>query len=151
MPTLFATAGASPTASPAAAAPVSASMSVADSAALLRLEQEWTAALASGDVPALTRLLADDYAGTDSAGRRQGKADLIAAVRAAPPVPPSAIDEAEVRFIADGVAVITGRLTQSLTLRGESIAIQSRFTDTVVKRGGLWKLTASHISRIPGQ
>ena len=135
----------------AAAAPPAAAVPVADSAALLQLEQEWTAALAAGDAPMLNRLLADDYAGTDGAGRRQVKAGLIAAVRIAAPAPPGVIDEAEVRFIADGVAVVSGRLTQSIPLRGESIAIQSRFTDTFVKRSGLWILAASHISRTPVQ
>ena len=51
----------------------------------------------------------------------------------------------------DGAAVVSGRLTQSIALRGESIPVRSRFTDTFVKRGAAWKLASSHISRLPGQ
>lgn len=113
-----------------------------------RLEQALGQALRAGDAAAYGGMLAGDYAVTTATGELLTWDQEVARVKAG-----------EMRFgkleIGDLAArrfgktvIVTGRASQSATLRDKEASGEFRFTRVWIKRKGAWKAVAAHYTRI---
>jgi ketosteroid isomerase-like protein len=118
---------------------------------LLQLERDWEQATAKNDAAALERILAPEFASTDSDGRLVTRAELFER-RKSGRVKFTAFtqDDYKVQVIGD-TAIVTGRSTSKLTRDGKDLNERERFTDTFVRRNGRWQAVATHSSRVPAQ
>ncbi|MGA2361653.1 MAG: nuclear transport factor 2 family protein [Candidatus Aminicenantales bacterium] len=115
---------------------------------LLKLEQEWTNALVKADWAFLNRILADDWVITDIDGSVTTKAQDLASLKSGELVISSMVaDDMKARVYGDA-AVVTGRNTLKGTDKGKDVSGQERWTDTWIKKAGLWQCVATHASTI---
>jgi ketosteroid isomerase-like protein len=116
---------------------------------VVKLHQDFLAAVMSGNAEAVKRFLADDYVGINVTGAMDNKAQAIANTKPAPASAPKVeakpYGETKTRFYGD-TAVTTGGLTFSST----AINHNWRYTSVAVKRQGQWQF-ASIQSTIVGQ
>ncbi len=115
------------------------------------LEKSWSEAVVKRDVPAIDRILADDYVLTTPEGRLVTKAQIIESFRA--PADPSyvlkSIDLAEmtVRFFGE-TALVSSRFTLNAEADGAVVATPFRHSDVFVRRHGAWRCEARQATRI---
>ena len=110
----------------------------------MRLYEEATG---RNDVPALGRILADDFVFTSSRGIVVTKAQELSDISSGRMKAESAaIDDVKVR-LRSNMAVVTGLATLSGVWRGQDFSGSYRVTATWVKESGLWRLLAIHSSR----
>lgn len=107
------------------------------------LENEWTLANINADKKALDRILADDYVGTSSDGKRQGKAEYINTIVRDTVTEKWEFNELQVTLNGDR-ATLTGVVR--FTVRQQDLPY--RFTDKFVWRDGRWQATGSEVSQI---
>ncbi len=121
-----------------------------DEAAIRKLEQDWFAALAKGDVAAMdSAVLNDDCMMIDPFGQIFNIRQLHADVKSgAYTVSSCHIDEMKVVVYGDA-AVVFGLETEKSKYKGEDSSGQYRFTDTWVKRNGRWVCVATANVRVP--
>lgn len=109
----------------------------------------YDAAQVKGDRAELERLVADDYVLANSSGVVQSKADLIRDYTAPGfKLDPFKIQEPVEKVLGDtallgGMAEITG------TDGGQAYRMKLRFVDVWAKRGGVWRVVYSHVTRVP--
>jgi hypothetical protein len=112
------------------------------------LEAAWSRSVASGDSDVPARVLAEDYAGIGSSGRRMTKAEMAAQPpRTAEFISFSANDYVRVRFFGN-VAVNQGRDTVR-TKDGHISHLV--WTDTWLKRGGTWQIVQSQDAEVEAE
>ena len=120
-----------------------------DTAALLKLEQDWANAVAKHDVAFIERVEADNYVYTDAAGNVGHKADDLATARAGD-VKIDAFKLAAMKVELHGdTAVVTGETTLAGSDHSGTLAGTYRWTDTFVRRpGGSWQAVASQATTV---
>jgi uncharacterized protein (TIGR02246 family) len=116
---------------------------------LINLENEWGEAVVKRDTASFDRILADDYIGIfDGSVFAATKAQYIEYVKSMKEEMSSFVsDEWKVGVYGDA-AVVMARVTVKMRLAGKETTIQSRFTDTWIKRDGRWQCVAGHNSTI---
>ena len=117
-----------------------------------KLEREWLDAYEHHDGAAMNRILADDFTITNSNGTVQTKADIMKMLGSPRPAtaPFFTFSTEDVQARVDGDKVIlSGRVLQKGERDGQQMAMQSRYSDTYVKRQGRWQVVASQLTRIP--
>jgi ketosteroid isomerase-like protein len=118
---------------------------------LLKLEQQWGDALVKPDLTFLDRIMAEDYMFTSPLGEVLTKAQMLAELKSGEDVVSSVVNhDMKVRIYGDA-AVVTGHSTFKETVKGIDISGEYRWTDTWIKRGGLWRCVADHASRVAGK
>lgn len=93
------------------------------------------------------KILADDFQGTSTLGKRTTKADEV---NDTPDATQCKLDEAKVRFFGDNIALIYG--AESRFKKGEDGSDKKLcqvWTDTWLKRDGKWQIVAAQDTRIP--
>jgi CubicO group peptidase (beta-lactamase class C family) len=117
-----------------------------------KLEREWLDAYEQHDVGSMDRILADDFKLTQSDGRTQSKADIMAELKAARDgahaEPKFSTDEVQSRVEGDAV-ILTGRFIQRMERDGQTTTMTARYTDTYQKRAGRWQVVVSQLTPIP--
>ena len=114
---------------------------------LKRLENEWLNAYLRGDKETFDRIVADGFTRTDESGKFATKAEERKLVQP----PPASVDasltneDMQVRVYGNA-AIVTGRIVSKVQ---GTLNFQSRFTDTFIRRQGLWQVVARHYSRVP--
>jgi hypothetical protein len=108
---------------------------------LTDLEHEWTVANINADKQKLDRILADDYAGTSSEGRTQGKAEYLRTIERDTTTEKWEFDDLKVSLKGDR-ATLTGIVR--FRIRNQDVAY--RFVDKFVWRDGRWQATASEVT-----
>jgi uncharacterized protein (TIGR02246 family) len=117
---------------------------------VLKFEQDWAQAYAKADVKTLDRVMLPDFTLTDTRGNVTTKEQELAEVRDSVAKYEHLIQrEMHVRFYGPDMAIVIGRTAIKLDLRGKVIDTEVAFTDTLVRRNGLWYAAAGHTSR-PG-
>jgi len=117
-----------------------------------KLEREWLDSYEQHDAAAINRILADDFTITNSNGSVQTKADIMKMLGSPRPAtaPSFTFSTEDVQARVDGDKVIlSGRVLQKGERNGQQMTMQSRYTDTYVKRQGRWQVVASQLTRIP--
>jgi ketosteroid isomerase-like protein len=117
---------------------------------VLKFEADWAQAYAKADLKFLDRAMLPDFTLTDTRGTVTTKEQELAEVRDSVAKYEHLIQhEMKVRFYGSDMAVVIGRTAIKLDLRGKVIDTEVAFTDTLVRKGGLWYAAAGHTSR-PG-
>ena len=104
-------------------------------------ERAWGQAYVHGDVAAIDRLLADDFIGVDTRGKRYDKASVLTDVRTLPYTTSDDVTNIVVRFYGD-TAVAQGD-EHEVGPAPEKLPIERVFTDTWVKLNGQWRIVAA--------
>ncbi len=123
--------------------PAAAADRAADEKVILKLENDWTAAVRARDVAALSAILAEDWVGNGQFGsstRAQALADLKSGDQKIESL--SAPHDMKVRFFGD-VAVVTGASEEKSSWKGKDTSGNWVWTDVWVKRNGKWQAVAS--------
>lgn len=113
---------------------------------LTELEHEWTVANINADKKKLDRILADDYVGTLSDGKPQGKAEYLRTAKRDTVIQKWNFEDLQVSLRGDR-ATLNGTLR--LEIKNEQGQMQNlafRFTDKFVWRDGRWQATASVVT-----
>lgn len=110
-----------------------------DTQQLLELEQRWLVAGERRDIPALQKILADDFVDVSYQGKLRSKADHLATTLA-PGKSRQTLEELKVRLYGD-TGIVNG-LDQVVTADG-SATYEIRFTDVFVKRDGRWQAVSA--------
>lgn len=108
-------------------------------------------AFKQGDLPALEQLLAPEFTlvGTDSAV--QSRAQAISEVQAGEPRYEVFQNHGMTARVYGEAAVVQGITSLKGTAGGRPFAVDVRFTDTLVRSQGRWRLVVSHVTRIPAK
>jgi ketosteroid isomerase-like protein len=119
------------------------------------LERAWSAAYQQHDLPAIERLLAEEYVGIDGRGVMSTRADEIEEARARPADAPHSpmeilaeqISDVKARLYGETAVVTALNTVTARTPDGES-TIRYRRSTVWVRRGGRWQCVHFHASRI---
>lgn len=119
-----------------------------------RLERQWLDAYEQRDAAAMDRIVADDFSITHADGSVQTKTQIMEMLKSPRPAGGPAFtfstEDVQARAYGDTV-ILTGRLMQRGERNGQQVTMQSRYTDTYVKRQGRWQVVASQLTRLPQQ
>jgi ketosteroid isomerase-like protein len=108
-----------------------------------KLEQQWLDAAAVPDLPALRKLLADNFMGTSFGEGVLSKSDVVPADETpANHMPKSMLRDSTVRIFGD-TAVLMGSVEMQVPQKPESI----RMTTVFQKHGDGWQVIAVHMSK----
>jgi ketosteroid isomerase-like protein len=118
---------------------------------VLAVEREFFLSLTNCDLPALDRLLTDDFSLVALNGAILDRSSLLAALKSGQlkfeviqPV------EFTVRFY-QSTAVVTGRTEMSVHSGETPFNFRSRYTHVYVEQGGKWQLAAAQGTPIPAE
>ena len=127
------------------------SSSSADEIQVRQLERAWNQAEAKQEIGAVDNLLADSLAYTDYDGSFMNKKEYMKWVVAPDQKADHLYDEGLNVHVYGNAAVATGIYRESGTNRGKPYVIRARFTDTWIKRNGVWLCVASQSTLIPSK
>lgn len=115
---------------------------------MIASEAKWANSACSPQ-PDLQAVIADDFQGTSTSGRRYPKADAIAS----DPKPQSRdcqLGDVKVRFFGDSIAIAYGAESRIARDKDGTEARRCQvWTDTWLKRNGLWQIIAAQDTVIP--
>jgi ketosteroid isomerase-like protein len=123
----------------------------ADEIQIRQLERAWNQAEAKQEVKEVASLLADTLAYTDYDGSFMNKSEYLKWVAAPQQKADHLYDEGQTVKVYGDAAVVTGIYRETGTNKGKPYVIRSRFTDTWIKREGVWLCVASHSTLIPSK
>jgi len=114
------------------------------------LERNYAEAVIRQDVPALERILADDFIATSSRGELRNKGQEIDDIKPSPDYVMKGfdLDDVSVRVFGD-TAIATGRSTLKASYKGRDSISLFRYTRVYVKRKGKWQVVSQQLTRIP--
>ena len=109
---------------------------------LSEIENEWTVANINADKRKLDYILADDYVGSTSDGKAQGKAEYIRTIERDNTIEKWAFEDLEVALRGDR-ATLSGRLR--IQIKGQEAVFS--FVDKFVWRDARWQAVGSEVAR----
>ena len=123
----------------------------ADEIQVRQLERAWNQAEMKQEVGAVDNLLADSLVYTDYDGTFMNKKEYMKWVVAPDQKADHLYDEGLNVQVYGNAAVATGIYRETGTNKGKPYVIRSRYTDTWIRRAGVWQCVASHSTLIPGK
>jgi ketosteroid isomerase-like protein len=123
----------------------------ADEIQIRQLERAWNQAEAKQEVKEVSNLVDDTLVYTDYDGSIMNKAEYLKWVAAPEQQADHLYDEGLTVHVYTNAAVAAGIYRESGTNKGKKYVIRSRYTDTWIKRDGVWRCVASHSTLIPGK
>jgi len=120
-----------------------------DEIQIKQLERAWNQAEAKQEVKEVSSLLADTMVYTDYDGSFMNKAEYMKWVVTPEQKADHIYDEGLSVQVYGDAAVATGIYRETGTNKGKPYVVRSRFTDTWVKRNGVWLCVASQSTLIP--
>ncbi|HTQ62126.1 MAG TPA: nuclear transport factor 2 family protein [Candidatus Solibacter sp.] len=124
---------------------------VDDEIQIKQLERAWNQAEANQEVNEVSSLLADTLVYTDYDGSFMNKSEYMKWVVAPDQKADHIYDEGLTVHLYGNAAVATGIYRESGTNKGKHYVIRSRYTDTWIKRAGVWLCVASQSTLIPAK
>jgi ketosteroid isomerase-like protein len=121
----------------------------ADEIQIRQLERAWNQAEANQEVKEVSNLVDDTLVYTDYDGSLMDKAEYMKWVAAPQQKADHLYDEGLTVHVYGDAAVVAGIYRESGSNKGKHYVIRSRYTDTWIKRGGIWRCVASHSTLIP--
>lgn len=113
---------------------------------LIQLETAWSQADVLQDVPAIKKLVAEDWIGTTSRGNIVNRSQMLDEVLAVKADGASTMSATRVQLY-DKIAIVTGLLTTN-NPPSTGQPILKRFTDVWMKTKTGWRCIASHVSYV---
>ncbi len=119
--------------------------------AVRKLERAWLDAYEQHDAKAMETIVANGFVITFPSGGKQTKQDIVDSMKRPPPAGESVkfrTEKTEARVFGD-VVVLFGRVISENQRAGKSSTEEMLYTDTYVRRDGVWQVVASHLSAVP--
>jgi hypothetical protein len=119
-----------------------------------RMDRQWIIeAYSSKDLKDFDRIVAEDFLITGSNGKilnkAQKRANVVADYTEPSPDAIFKIEESSTQVRVFGkTAISTGYIIENYTYKGNKINDRVYFTNTYLKRGGLWRVVASQFTRV---
>jgi ketosteroid isomerase-like protein len=132
----------------ASAPPAQDKSASADEIQIKQLERAWNQAEAKQEVKEVSSLLSDTLAYTDYDGSFMNKPEYMKWVVSPGQKADHIYDEGQNVKVYGDAAVVTGIYRETGTNKGKPYVIRSRFTDTWIKRDGVWLCVASQSTLI---
>lgn len=127
---------------------VVATAQTADEKQVLKLEQQWGAALTTVDTAALERIYHNDLSYTHSSGVVDTKTSYLASLKAGATKYQS-VDRDEIKVSIYGqTALVTCRADIKLLNRGQPVSLTLRLLHVYIRQGGRWQMVAHQSTRI---
>ena len=123
----------------------------ADEIQIKQLERAWNQAEAKQEVKEVSSLVAETLVYTDYDGSFMNRAEYMRWIVAPEHKADHLYEESLNVQVYGNAAVATGIYRESGTNKGKHYVIRSRFTDTWIKRHGVWLCVASHSTLIPAK
>lgn len=122
-----------------------------DEIQIKQLERAWNQAEANQEVNEVVSLLADSLVYTDYDGTFMNKSEYMKWIVAPEQKADHIYDEGLNVQAYGNAAVATGIYRESGKNKGKPYTVRSRFTDTWIRRDGVWRCVASHSTLIPAK
>jgi ketosteroid isomerase-like protein len=122
-----------------------------DEIQIKQLERAWNQAEARQEVKEVSSLVADSLVYTDYDGSIMGKEEYLKWIASPDQKADHLYEESLNVQVYGNAAVAAGIYRESGTNKGKKYVIRSRFTDTWIRRGGIWQCVASHSTLIPAK
>ena len=148
-PSLIFMASAAVVAMTACTAPMPAQHSGEEERAVMAVTQQACDAFRVGDVAAVEKLLAPRFTLVQPDAQVQSRAEVIAEVRAREPQYEVFRNHSMSAQVYGDAAIVQGITTVKGTSRGKPFQADVRFTDTLVREQGRWRLVVSHVTGMP--
>ena len=117
-------------------------------ASMIDMERKWAESICTNN-GVIAELLAEDFQGTSTNGELYNKADELRDEKGPHSAHGCAVDEAQVRFFGDDVAIIYGGEHAIGKDKTHPDAKQCQvWTDTWLKRGGKWQIVAAQDNKV---
>lgn len=117
-------------------------------AELVRVETEWSRALASNDVEAMSRYMAEDWVLIAPDGNAISKPNFLALVRSGDLVHDKMeLSEVNARVYGDA-AVVTAKAWSGGLFQGKRFLELERSSDVFVKKESRWQCVLTHLSKL---
>lgn len=129
-----------------AASPLGAQSTVEEH--VMAVTQDACDAARERDVEALRRLLAPEFTLVGSNAVVQSRDEFLAEVESGDPEYDVFRNHDMTALVYDDAAVVQGITSLAGRANGEPFELTVRFTDTLIKVDGEWKLVVSHVTRI---
>ena len=123
----------------------------ADEIQIRQLERAWNQAEAAQQVKEVSNLVDDTLVYTDYDGSLMNKAEYLKWVAAPEQKADHLFDEGMTVHVYSNAAVVNGIYRESGTNKGKKYVIRSRYTDTWIRYGSIWRCVASHSTLIPSK
>ena len=120
-----------------------------DEIQIRQLERAWNQAEAAQQVNEVSNLVDDTLVYTDYDGSIMNKSEYLKWVAAPEQKADHLFDEGMTVHIYANAAVVNGIYRESGTNKGKKYVIRSRYTDTWIRYGNVWRCVASHSTLIP--
>jgi len=121
-----------------------------DEAALRHLKEvEWPRAYREQDVALLDRILAEEFLRIDAEGSWSSKADELAYIKTHKPgYETFRFDIKRLEIFGKDTAIVAGTGHMTGTDAEGRYAVEYQSTNTLIRRRGIWKAIASHVSGV---
>jgi ketosteroid isomerase-like protein len=133
----------------ARAAPGAAAATPLPEQEVMAVTQAACDAFRTRDLGAMERLLAPEFTLVGTDGAVQPRAQAFAEVRAGEPSYEIFRNHAMTARVYGDAAVVQGITSLKGRSGGKPFALDVRFTDTLIRVDGAWKIVVSHVTRIP--
>jgi ketosteroid isomerase-like protein len=122
-----------------------------DEIQIRQLERAWNQAEANQQVKEVSNLVDDTLVYTDYDGSLMNKAEYMKWVAAPEQKADHLFDEGMTVHVYANAAVVSGIYRESGTNKGKKYVIRSRYTDTWIRYGTIWRCVASHSTLVPNK
>jgi ketosteroid isomerase-like protein len=114
-----------------------------DEIQITQLERAWNQAEARHDAAAVTNIVADTLTYIDFDGSIMNKAEYVKDVTSTAYQADHLFDEGLKVVVYGNAAVVTGVYRETGNTKGKNYVHRVRYTDTWIRRGGVWQCVAS--------
>ena len=122
-----------------------------DEIQIRQLERAWNQAEANQQVKEVSNLVDDTLVYTDYDGSIMNKSEYLKWVAAPDQKADHLFDEGMTVHVYGNAAVVNGIYRESGTNKGKKYTIRSRYTDTWIRRDGIWRCVATQSTLIPAK
>jgi ketosteroid isomerase-like protein len=112
--------------------------------AIIKIENDMSAALTKSDADAAAKMLADNFYAVNPDGSTQGKAQFVADLKSGKfKLESNQLDDMKVQVATADLAIVTYRSTDKGSYDGHDLSGQYRWLDVLAKRNGTWQFVVS--------
>lgn len=116
---------------------------------VMQVTQDACVAFLNADVTAAEALLAPEFTLVNSQAVVQSREEVLAEIRTRDPVYSEFRNHSMTAHVFGDAAIVQGITTVKGRSGGHSFDVNVRFTDTLIRSKGKWRLVVSHVTRLP--
>jgi ketosteroid isomerase-like protein len=117
---------------------------------VMQVTQDACVAFLKGDLAAAEALLAPGFTLVNSSAVVQSREEVLAEIRNHDPVYDEFRNHSMTARVFGDAAIVQGITTVKGKLGGQAFDVNVRFTDTLIRERGKWRLLVSHVTAIRG-